>query len=163
MKERPISFLAWEADAVAAGRKTETRRLVRPQPELPEGPWYLAYTVSSTDQRMADTHGLYRGVWPNGESVWQKRCPYGRHGDTLWMREPRLQGPGFRHEARVLLRVTETRVHRIQEMTEEEAAAEGFSSLHDFRAAWDAGNRAHPWASNPWVWALRFKRLGAAT
>jgi hypothetical protein len=83
-----------------------------------------------------------------------------------------------RWASRIDLVITEVRVQRLQDITEEDARAEGCKSadhatgrecilspelgsyrLH-FQSLWDAinGNRA-TWDSNPWVWALSFRRI----
>jgi hypothetical protein len=66
MKERPILFQADMVRAVLDGRKTQTRRIIKPQPVHP--PTYA---------------GNYRWVWDYGE----KASPYGQPGDKLWVRE----------------------------------------------------------------------------
>lgn len=83
-----------------------------------------------------------------------------------------------RWASRILLEVVSTRVERLREITEEDAQREGVtrvigeppgfvSNLGDptsFRGAfaylWDDINfdRA-PWASNPWVWRVEFRRV----
>jgi uncharacterized protein YhfF len=58
------------------------------------------------------------------------------------------------------------RVERLQEITEEDARAEGcgdppFGTRREtFAILWDAinGKRA-PWESNPWVWRVEFRRV----
>lgn len=77
-----------------------------------------------------------------------------------------------RWASRITLEVTDVRVQRVQEISEEDANAEGMvgSPLHgkfwyreNFAGLWDTINakRGHPWASNPWVWAITFQRLAA--
>ena len=72
MKERPILFNSEMIKAVLDGRKTQTRRVIKPQPLVGIG------------QR--EIRPL-----PNGgrESVVYKlpHCPYGKPGDQLWVRE----------------------------------------------------------------------------
>lgn len=78
-----------------------------------------------------------------------------------------------RWASRISLEVTEIRVQRIQEITEEDARAEGVCehpaarSVVDsgmwtyraaFRAVWDAIDPGG-WDRNPWVWVVAFKRV----
>lgn len=84
VKERPILFSAPMVRAILEGRKTQTRRIVKPQPQPP-------YGYDSLDP----THPIDYGVrWENpGDGskgppgMWTKRCPYGKPGDRLWVRE----------------------------------------------------------------------------
>lgn len=93
-----------------------------------------------------------------------------------------------RWACRLLLEVTEVRVQRVQEISEDDAVAEGvkhcvrdlatcadgsvdsceevamsLDSRRAFAALWDSINakRGYSWESNPWVWAVTFKRLTA--
>lgn len=74
--------------------------------------------------------------------------------------------------------ITEVRVQRVQDISEEGARAEGceedrYRSGHEpgtietaviaYERLWDRINgKTFPWASNPWVWAITFRRVKAA-
>lgn len=74
-----------------------------------------------------------------------------------------------RWASRITLEVTGVRVERLQEITDEDARAEGvchdsivmepIAARSQFATLWDAinGKRA-AWASNPWVWRIEFRR-----
>lgn len=83
-----------------------------------------------------------------------------------------------RFASRILLEVTDIRVERVQDISEEDAKAEGIAEycgeftfnggMHlsktatsSFRHLWDSINakRGHGWDSNPWVWVVTFKRI----
>lgn len=74
MKERPILFSAPMVRALLAGTKTQTRRVVKPEP----------------------THfnpaGVPRRAKPEGPST-VITCPYGQPGDRLWVRETHAINP----------------------------------------------------------------------
>lgn len=85
MKERPILFTGPMVRALLDGRKTQTRRLVKPQPL--EGEEYAGRILASTDK--ADEG---KWMWAAGESPLytsrtRVRCPFGHVGDQLWVRE----------------------------------------------------------------------------
>ena len=79
VKEHPILFSTEMVRAILDGRKTQTRRSVQPQPLRVWGsgvfslahPEYVSAHVQLPGQR---------------EYVWL-RCPYGKPGDRLWVRE----------------------------------------------------------------------------
>jgi hypothetical protein len=86
-----------------------------------------------------------------------------------------------RWASRITLRVTGVRVERLQDLTDEDARAEGVApviwqrrvypsslaatvdttSYRDgFEALWERINgRRAPWVSNPYVWVVSFKRI----
>lgn len=78
MKTRPILFSAPMVRALLEGRKTQTRRVVKPQPILQDGFWRL-YGASWSD-------GIKSVPAMPGHSL-STRNPYGKPGDLLWVRE----------------------------------------------------------------------------
>lgn len=86
MRERPILFSAPMVRAILDGSKTQTRRLVKPAPQM------------VTDQCVAPWEGdpasLLRLLQQN-----KRGCPYGQPGDRLWVRETwmDLAGTGVEH------------------------------------------------------------------
>lgn len=71
--------------AILQGQKTQTRRVIKPQPDMPEG---------ATKPYLSD--GKLSTIVPKSAALWywvtdQKkrpiRCPYGLPGDRLWVRE----------------------------------------------------------------------------
>jgi hypothetical protein len=144
---------------------------------------------------------LARGETGHDRCVLSLACPYGDVGDRLWVREtwaevnggafykadepwPEAYGPEPkwkpsihmpRWAARILLEVTDVRVERVQDITEEDAKAEGVGDLRPdeegpfavlalrdrFHRLWDSINakRGFGWGTNPWVWVVEFKRV----
>lgn len=85
-KERPILFNGAMVRAILAGTKTQTRRVVkgsavwggaaRSARRLPDGAWRIEGDVAIS----ADVHG-------NDVTFVDVRCPYGKPGDRLWVKE----------------------------------------------------------------------------
>lgn len=79
-----------------------------------------------------------------------------------------------RWASRITLEIVNVRVERVQEISEEDAIAEGCkpyidpfeetqitSAVNSYVQLWDHLNakRGYPWESNPWVWVVEFRRL----
>lgn len=90
------------------------------------------------------------------------------HAFGLMQWKPSIHMP--RKLCRLVLEITGVRVERLQEISNADITAEGFTSgegvwAGSMRAAffqlWDKLNskRGYSWESNPWVWVLTFKRL----
>ena len=64
-----------------------------------------------------------------------------------------------RWACRLVLEVVDVRPERLCDISETDAQAEGLESRAVFEVGWDRinGKRA-PWASNPWVWVVTFRR-----
>lgn len=121
-------------------------------------PWWCYYRA--TDTCIVNTSGCFCGPHP---SPWR----------------PSIHMP--RWASRILLEVTSVRVERLQDITEEDAQAEGVSpmgfdggptddcifgcnyrnELHrcSFIELWESINGAGSWGLNPWVWVVGFKRV----
>jgi hypothetical protein len=95
IKERPIPFTGEMVRAILDGRKTQSRRVVNPQPER----WIDKYVPSASPEHwlpqgvyISDPAGaLGRGPIEVRRNAPPVRCPYGKPGDRLWVRE------GFRY------------------------------------------------------------------
>lgn len=89
MKERPIFFSSPMVRAILDGRKTQTRRVVKPVGS-DEGFVILDYGNGGWPYRSDDgdstTHTVKRGGKIYLEET-PHSCPYGRPGDRLWVRE----------------------------------------------------------------------------
>ena len=90
MKERPILFTGPMVRAILDGSKTQTRRIMKPQPEPTPadypgtaGHWWPSNIVQSmvhVEQELQSKHGGWKGFCPDV-------CPHGRIGDRLWVSE----------------------------------------------------------------------------
>ena len=179
MRERPILFTAPMVRAILDDRKTMTRRAVKPQPTLDHGLVFEGFAL-----------GKFGAV---SDSV--IACPCGTIGDRLWLREAWAGGVDFgtviykadgtelppyngarwypsihmfRRDSRITLEITNVRVERLQEITEEDAIREGvvydeinqITAVKNFMNLWEQiyGNK-YPWSSNPWVWVIEFRKV----
>lgn len=106
---RPINLSAWEVRAILDGRKTQTRRVVKPQPLFDDlKPYWIA---ASTDRK---TVGKWK--WGRKDSIGSIvtvgdlfRCPFGQPGDHLFGREcfaTALDNPVMEH-GQVVYRATD--------------------------------------------------------
>lgn len=74
MTEHPILFSAPMIQAILAGRKTQTRRIIKVQPSI----------TTDTDASWRDSKC---DLWRNSKQYARDCCPYGSIGDRLWVRE----------------------------------------------------------------------------
>lgn len=197
MKERPILFSGSMVRAILEGRKTMTRRVVKPQ-----------------HLNMVEAVLEANGRWVFETIDYELTTPHGRPGDRLWVREtwrtyksldhlsPRKISDGAivdcsagypnkriydnspilgmgkwrpsifmpRWASRINLEITGVKVERLQDISEEDAKAEGChhgpgagnwrDSRHIFQDLWDSINgkrQGYSWGDNPYVWAVSFK------
>jgi hypothetical protein len=97
VKERPILFSAPMVRALLEGRKTQTRRIVKPQPQEGVGEIYVgvyAPAIEDADGELQPGPDVFGAYDEDGE--WGCRCPYGEPGDRLWVREtwaPSIRDP----------------------------------------------------------------------
>ena len=88
MKERPILFNAPMVRAILNRSKTQTLRIVKPQP-----PMGCRYEINGNHNKACcifDAPDLPGGIGfcpPRGKSDHLVPCPYGAPGDRLWVRE----------------------------------------------------------------------------
>jgi len=119
-----------------------------------------------------ETHRLqnrYRNVW----------CTYIADGLTTPVPSPQMVDiarPGnrpsiFMHRwaSRITLKVTDVRVERLQDISDEDSLAEGVyptstglypgSPRAAYQKIWKQINGTASWDANPWVWVVEFRRL----
>ncbi len=224
-KERPILYSGPMIRALLAGTKTQTRRMIKPQPCNPET-FGISPVWGSGVRRGEDRFSIHAAFNVDGKRVdrWLP-CRYGKPGDRLWVRETcretfdiddrrvmeyhaggtRLivDGPAIAHgehrctsilpkwrpsihmprwASRITLEITDVRVQRLQEISDQAALAEGVVKVREacyvvrgsksdkagightspvtaFAMLWDEINGDGAWELNPWVWAVSFKLL----
>lgn len=90
MRARPIQFNSDMVRASLDGRKTKTRRVVRPQPEYDLGSGTSDFTWRWKD--VSATGGAERFF--GSKMAESGLCPYGQSGDLLWVRETAYHDSG---------------------------------------------------------------------
>lgn len=84
-RERPIIFNAEMVRAILKGRKTQTRRIMKPQPEAcPRGGHWWPSNVFRTMLHVEEELQNGKGGWL---CLAGDACPFGAVGDQLWVRE----------------------------------------------------------------------------
>lgn len=152
VKDRPILFSAPMVRAILAGRKTQTRRVVKPPVPI----------RSPCDIRWMD-ESPHPEVYAAGGAWIPLACPYGATGTRLWVRETWsmastacggeetiyaadypddsdkasgvVRRPSIhmrRDQSRITLEITDVRVQRLQEISEVDACDEGFDQERAF-------------------------------
>lgn len=188
MGTKPILFNTENVRALLEGRKTVTRRVVKPQP--------LDKPMVFNDVE----EGINIVCHIAGKEVLYNYFPPYQPGDILWVREtwaksmagtfmyraddkaimverwhPSIHMP--REAARIFLRVTGVRVERLQDINglhAKEEGCEGYvhinplygcpETVHNFKTLWDstlkpADRPVYGWDANPWVWVIEFERI----
>ena len=169
---KPILFSTPMVQAILDGRKTQTRRVIKID-DAPEnwrkslaGSRYKPSDILWVRETWADVFGKYeyRADYSESENTYRVK----RYGTTIAKWRPAIFMP--RAAARIFLRVTDVRVERLQDITEDDATAEGlrigiggapcFSCRDAFAELWDKLNakRGYGWDTNPWVWVIEFER-----
>jgi hypothetical protein len=178
MKERPILFSGPMVRAILDGSKTQTRRTFKGTTEH-KGPYNPAYMEA---HQQASGWGSICPYGIPGDRLWVREtfaqdvagCPGGisYRADHF---DPKGDGPAHpmkwrpsifmpRISSRILLEITDVRVQRLQEISDEDARAEGYDRSHAFprewfALLWERINGTGSWDANPWVWAITFRRL----
>lgn len=197
MKETPILFTPENYASTVEGRKLQTRRLTGLEDiNLDPDCWKLAaaqkgrYHFFHDEEDAGATIRCPYGV--AGDKLWVKEG-LERHFNVLdyvryrsdkqlvhgkfweWMKDTLSPIHMPKWACRLWLELTEVRVERLQEITEEDAKAEGcddgmiaYQATPGLRPAsarvvysrlWKSINGAGSWESNPWVWVLTFQRI----
>lgn len=212
MAERPIIFSGPMVRAILEGRKTQTRRILKPQPSSPFGSIFCDdskwWTGDSLTGALIETlrvpYAIGDRLWlreacfaqssPDGEGVaypadrswriidhtkeatekWLDLLYYRRRNDdgfegSTGKLVPPIHMP--RWASRITLALTDIRVQRLHDISEDDAKAEGCDPVtHDdgavdcgtrkttFAYLWELIHGPGSWRGNPWVVAITFER-----
>lgn len=187
MKCRPITLNGEMVRAIIMEQKTQVRQMIDPQSAV------LTYELAG---------GLGARPLPI-QSQPAIECPFGEVGDRLWVQEnfsitddgeviyqatdpfnfnDPMQSASHmpRFASRILLEVTGARSERLQDISEEDAQAEGMiyggclncgesepcecdnpqpDARDAFAELWQFTAGEESWHANPMVWVIEFKRL----
>ncbi|MBT0422953.1 ASCH domain-containing protein [Morganella morganii] len=162
MKDR-IKFSDEMLAAVIDGRKTQTRRLIEPQPEVTEkrlrelDAWQDGYTLS---EQVCE-------AWRHG--FIDDDCPYGQAGDVIPFadKDGNIKGE---------IKIVDVWLQQVQNISQEDAIAEGVAPLRggywkhhqpdwtqhqlsargSFVTLWNSIYGVDAWYKNRWVWVVEF-------
>lgn len=205
MAIKPILFNTEMVRAILAGRKSCTRRICKDANEytVPDMDFYNA------DRRTYAVHNFVDKEHTEQLSTAERTCPICT-GDILYVRETWKEAPkGYyyyedwqkddiadvtkwkpsihmpKEAARIWLKVTDVRVERLQEITDEQAKREGIqydecptgfawkqeTDMHNcyttpigaMQALWNSTIKKsdldrYGWDASPWVWVIEFER-----
>lgn len=189
MTERPILMSAPNVRAILDGRKSQTRRAMTSQPDK-DGKVTIgtsrgiAYVINERSGGILTRIPCPYGI--PGNTLWVRETfsddwhdrgepvHYRADGDLpieMFDAGVRWRSPIHmpRSASRITLEITDIRVQRLHEITEEDAKAEGVSEVFKygmpdgrardcFRALWDSINgKRVPWEGNPFVWVISFR------
>ena len=191
MAIKPILFNTEMVRAILDRRKTCTRRVIK-LPENMDGIPVGKGGDSSNPLGFMYPGCIKRPQYQPGDILYVretwKKAPNGYYYYEDWQRndiadvtkwKPSIHMP--KEAARILLKVTDVRVERLQEITEEGAKKEGaidnrgfihspdneYDSVHTarehFAEIWDStikksGLDRYGWSANPYVWVIEFER-----
>jgi hypothetical protein len=208
-KTRPILFSGPMVRAILENRKTQTRRIAKEFDSLknidkllarfpnqegcpygkPSDRLWVRETCAILDRQTRQTAIWYRADCDPGPVNEVCTMPDGsRPPDGLRWR-PSIHMP--RWASRITLEITDVRVERLQEISREDAIAEGIErvggggSCHPWRnyllkpfahptshcsscqrsymTLWESINGPGSWAANPWVWVVSFQVIKPTT
>lgn len=210
MADRPILFSAPMVRALLAGTKTQTRRTIKPQPSYIESSGRWHWPIPKAKQHGCDAVVTASREWheyllphqrpwhASGDRLWVKERgwiskskqafqPYVGNEDAGTPNSP--DGSPYkvcvsihmpRWASRITLTVTDVKVERLQDISHEDAIAEGIVQLdrkawigggplyglhegegHDtatgaYNRLWRDINGDGSWAANPWIVAYSF-------
>ncbi|MGJ5858285.1 hypothetical protein [Serratia sp. G204Y] len=221
MKERPVIFNGEMVRAILDGRKTQTRRTLnwkrQPYTEMAERddgslwPWaedgerggdiWFSCPFGEVGDRLW-VRETFAGHYldddqiqdikdgrDKAEDLCEYRADYSDDADCVDGWTPSIHMP--RWASRITLEITAVRVERLNDISEEDARAEGVRAIENnfgngpaycdyllpnlndtaewynrasdsFKSLWKSIYGVENWRANPWVWVIEFRRVGGA-
>lgn len=200
VKERPILFSGAMVRAILDKRKTQTRRAIKLPPWSTQD-WDDFETDGESAAIIASSTGCFaeilspygkvgdrlwvRETWLTHQELYFYRATdLGELPDSLlqFSNPPKWKPSIFmpRAASRITLEITGVSIEKLQDITEEDAIAEGIDEfsyekaglnyeingrctrdpIQAFEFLWDSINgKTMPWKSDPWVRAIEFKQV----
>lgn len=143
VRERPILFSAPMVRALMAGTKTQTRRAIKPQPYV-DAQGNFCWNGSNFGQDFSGPHiQAIASPLPTSKTG-RVRCPYGKRGDRLWVRETwmDLQGTGVEHRSQA-----DGKLQRYAYGADTPPGSYGDECRKDFGLKWRPSIHMPRWAS----------------
>ncbi len=209
MNFKPILFNTEMVQAILDGRKTQTRRIIKSRHE--SGRFAICKNIDGQVEQICslgwDEENVEKDIiCPYGHpgdalwvrETWQitdflhpedenygyiyKASENGRaweNNDDEWKWKPSIHMP--KEACRLFLKIKDIRLERLQDISEEDAIAEGVEKIADygntgyklytepdaaysdidavysFESLWQSLNGPDSWEANPWVWVISFK------
>lgn len=209
VKEYPISFSGPMILAILKGVKTQTRRICKHDPAVATFPSHKLRGPSEWSDKERDYFvGTYSPYGLPGCRLWVKESlqgtidtkihddetmpvvKYAADGTHIWTKDKYREPWPWkratlssrympRRLCRIELELTELRVERLQDITNEDAQAEGIqvdecnhairenddinwgSARGAYAELWERINGKSSWKLNPWVWVVSFRKVSA--
>lgn len=198
MKERPILFNTPMVQAILSSHKTQTRREIKNKLIIEQAEFECGHRPNVIRNEPSLQYWIENGCpfGQVGDRLWVREtfrlydldeCPHAdfpcgcpRNGTPLYKAshdcddgekwKPSIHMP--RSACRLILEITKIRVERLNDISSEDAKAEGFDySTHpsaiqmgyavgaktNFRVTWEQIYGQNEWNKNPWVWVVEFK------
>ncbi|NEM96182.1 ASCH domain-containing protein [Pontibacter burrus] len=202
IKDRPILFSTPMVQGIVEDRKTKTRRVVKGQAlEWLQPDMFTPEYVASPENKLCP-YGYpgdrlwVREAWQYSDNLEEPYLYRQKELDELkpeffermkW--KPSIHMP--REACRLILEITSVKIERLQDISENDAIAEGIELLdgklddspvfrnynykapevkygygfptNSFRSLWESINGKESWSENPWVWVVEFKKVYQST
>ena len=182
-------------------RRLNDLGLINKNPNLWKDVWCAFYGDTNANSKTFGQAFTYAQAFGEDEKTQLIKCRYGNVGDLLWVRETYAKHPseGILYKAtdtakdfisenlkwkpsifmprevcRIVLRITEIKVERLQSINEEDAKVEGVkcdlslefnqylnyekgiyqlpSAVESYKSLWSEINGVESWNTNPYVW-----------
>ncbi|MBY6988462.1 hypothetical protein HYH98_18235 [Clostridium botulinum] len=120
--------------------------------------WQISNPMGDFARNNMTAEYMYKAGFAKG-----KRIPITQDKEkNLGVWKPSIHMP--KDAARIFLKVTDVRVERLQDITEDGIRAEGITeefppiAKDNFKELWDSTTKEYRWRLNPYVWVISFER-----